>query len=211
MKKPITVVLIEDAEPVSRAMETILNRAPDCRCVGRYISGEAAVAAIPSNPPDVIIADINLPGINGVECVRQLVDKGVTSNILMLTARKDTDTIFQALEAGATGYLVKPVHADQLLVAVRDIYAGGAPMTSSIARKIVQTFQRKPEKAGPDETLSEREAEVLKWLAAGHAYKEIADVMKIGYGTVHTYIARIYKKLQVSSRAQAVAKHLTYL
>lgn len=203
---PITVALVEDDERISRTLAMILDDAADCRCVGQYRSGEQAVAAIPAQAPRVIIMDVNLPGINGVECVRQLVAKGVASHILMLTVHKDTDVIFEALAAGATGYLVKPVQAEQLLAAVRDIYGGGAPMTSSIARKVVQTFHRKPAAAG--EALSTRETEVLDWLAKGHSYKEIAEQMKVTYSTVHTHIERIYKKLHVGSRAQAVARHL---
>jgi DNA-binding NarL/FixJ family response regulator len=205
-KEPqITVSLVEDDARVRRTLAMILDSEADCRCVAQYGSGEDAVAAIPAQPPRVIIMDVNLPGINGVECVRQLVARGVASHVLMLTVHKDTDVIFDALTAGASGYLVKPVHADQLLAAVRDIHGGGAPMTSSIARKVVQAFQRKPEPAA--EALSVREAEVLAWLAKGHAYKEIADEMKISYYTVHTHIERIYKKLHVNSRAQAVARH----
>ena len=201
---PITVALVEDDARIIRTLASILDESPDCRCVGQYQSGEAAVLAIPKLSPRVIIMDVNLPGINGVDCVRQLVAKGVSCHILMLTVHKDTDVIFSALEAGASGYLVKPVHAEQLLTAVRDIFGGGAPMTSSIARKVVQTFRRKPTTS--EISLSERESEVLKLLAKGHAYKEIADELKVSYSTVHTYIERIYKKLQVSSRAQAVAK-----
>lgn len=201
----ITVALIEDDARVRRALAMILDSEEDCRCVGQYSSGEEAAEAIPAQPPRVIIMDVNLPGISGVECVRGLVAKGVASHILMLTVHKDTDVIFEALSAGATGYLVKPVPAEQLLAAVRDIHGGGAPMTSSIARKVVQAFQRKPLQT--EEALSSRETEVLAWLAKGHAYKEIADEMRISYSTVHTHIERIYKKLQVTSRAQAVARH----
>jgi len=201
----ITVALVEDDARVRRALAMILDSEPDCRCVGKYSSGEEAVEAIPPHPPRVIIMDVNLPGINGVECVRQLVAKDVNSHVLMLTVHKDTDVIFEALSSGATGYLVKPVHADELLAAVRDIHGGGAPMTSSIARKVVQAFQRKSVPEG--ETLTSRESEVLVWLAKGHSYKEISDEMKITYSTVHTHIERIYKKLKVQSRAQAVARH----
>jgi DNA-binding NarL/FixJ family response regulator len=201
----IKVALVEDDIRIRRTLALILDSESDCRCVGQYSSGEEAVMAIPKLAPQVIIMDVNMPGINGVECVRQLVAKGVDAHVLMLTVHKDTDVIFDALTAGASGYLVKPVQADQLLAAVRDIHGGGAPMTSSIARKVVQAFQRKPEPAG--EALSTRENEILSWLAKGHAYKEIADEMKISYSTVHTHIERIYKKLHVNSRAQAVARH----
>lgn len=203
--KLIRVALVEDDVRIRRTLALILDSEPGCRCVGQYSSGEAAEQAIPALDPQVIIMDVNLPGINGVECVRRLVAKGVGAHILMLTVHKDTDVIFDALSAGASGYLVKPVQADSFLAAVRDIHGGGAPMTSSIARKVVQAFQRTP--VPSEEALSDREKEVLTWLAKGHAYKEIADELKISYRTVHTHIERIYKKLHVNSRAQAVAQY----
>lgn len=126
--------------------------------------------------------------------------------MIMLTVHEDPDTIFQALQAGASGYLLKPVRTQELIAAVRDVFAGGAPMSSSIARKVVQAFQRKP--TAGEEPLSPRETEVLELLAKGHAYKDIATALQLSYGTVHTYIERIYKKLHVQSRAQAVARHL---
>ena len=202
---PITVALVEDDARIRRAMKLILDSADDCLCVGQFPTGEEALATLPAAPPRIIIMDINLPGMNGVECVRQLVAQGVPSLFLMLTVHIDTDMIFAALAAGAAGYLVKPVPADQLLAAVRDVYGGGAPMTSSIARKVVQAFHRKP--VPEAEALSARETQVLDLLAQGHLYKEIAEKMQLSYSTVHTYIERIYKKLQVNSRSQAISLH----
>jgi len=200
---PITVALVEDDVRIRRALALILDHSPACRCVGQYSRGEEAVPALCAAPPQVVIMDINLPGMDGVECVRQLAARGLPSHILMLTVHKDSDAIFAALAAGATGYLVKPVPAAQLLAAVSDIHNGGAPMTSSIARKVVQAFQRPP--AAPGEALSAREAEVLTRLSRGESYKEIAEQLQVSYWTVHTHIGRIYKKLQVHSRAQAIA------
>ena len=202
----ITVALVEDDVRIRRTVAMILNRAGDCSCIGQYGTGEEAVADIPAHPPRVIIMDINLPGINGVECVRQLVDKGVTSHVLMLTVHKDTDAIFDALTAGAVGYLVKPVHAAQLLDAVRDVYGGGAPMTSSIARKVVQAFQRVSPALWDDDGLTPRENEILEMFAQGFMYKEIAEKFNASYSTVRTHIEHIYEKLHVHSRSQAVAK-----
>ena len=205
---PITVALVEDDIRIRRTLALMLSRAHDCRCVGQYRSGEEAVAALPAQPPSVIIMDINLPGINGIECVRQLVAQGVTSPILMLTVHKDTDAIFEALAAGAVGYLVKPVPAAQLLAAVRDVYGGGAPMTLSIARKVVQSFQSTAAAARPaTQTLSAREHEILELLAQGFMYKEIADRLASSYATIRTHIEHIYEKLHVNSRAQAVARY----
>jgi DNA-binding NarL/FixJ family response regulator len=205
--KLITVALVEDDDRIRRTVAMILDRAGDCRCVGQYAAGEAAVAAIPALAPQVIIMDINLPGMSGVDCVRQLVELEVKAHVLMLTVHKDSDAIFDALAAGAGGYLVKPVPAEQLLAAVRDIYGGGAPMTSSIARKVVQSFKSAaPEKMSDD--LSPRERDILDLLAQGFMYKEIADKLDSSYATVRTHIEHIYTKLHVNSRSQAVAKSL---
>lgn len=203
---PITVALVEDDARIRRTLAMLLQRAPDCHCVGQYGTGEEAVAAIPAQAPNVIIMDINLPGISGIECVRQLVEQGVKAQILMLTVHMDADAIFDALVAGAVGYLVKPVPAEQLLAAVRDVYGGGAPMTLSIARKVVQSFHQGAADAGPLHGLSPREHEVLDLLSQGFIYKEIADKLATSYATVRTHIERIYGKLHVNSRSQAVLK-----
>lgn len=212
--RKITVALVEDDDRIRRTLAMILNRTADCLCTGQYGSAEDAIAGITTQPPSLIIMDINLPGISGVECVRKLVQQGVKSQILMLTVHKDTDAIFDALAAGAIGYLVKPVPAAQLLAAVRDAHGGGAPMTSSIARKLVQTFQHMASAQQPaqqpvqrhDDGLSPREREILELLAQGFLYKEIAANLGTSYATVRTHVERIYDKLHVNSRSQAVAK-----
>jgi DNA-binding NarL/FixJ family response regulator len=205
---PITVALVEDDVRIRRTLVMTLDRAADCLCVGQYGSGEEAVAAIPAEQPRVIIMDINLPGMNGIECVRQLVAKGVQSHILMLTVHKDSDAIFNALAAGAVGYLLKPVPAEQLLGAVRDVYGGGAPMTSSIARKLVQVFRDRTPASPSAGDLSPREQEILTLLSQGFMYKEIAMELNTSYSTVRTHIERIYEKLHVNSRSMAVAKFM---
>jgi len=154
------------------------------------------------------LMDIDLPGLNGVECVRQLSDKLPAPQVLMLTVFKDADSIFAALAAGAVGYLVKPVHAAELLVAIRDVHGGGAPMTSGIARKVVQMFQQGRPAERELENLSPREQEVLELLAQGFLYKEIADRLAVSYATIRTHVERIYQKLRVRSRSQAVARYL---
>ena len=152
--------------------------------------------------------DINLPGMDGVECVRRLSELNPETQIVMLTVYDNTDAIFNSLAAGASGYLLKPIRAAELLEAVKDVYAGGAPMTSNIARKVVQTFKQSQAPRSETEDLSPRETAVLDYLAKGYLYKEIAEQLDISYGTVHTYIERIYEKLHVRSRSQAVAKYL---
>jgi DNA-binding NarL/FixJ family response regulator len=152
--------------------------------------------------------DINLPGINGVECVRRLKPLLPGTQVIMLTVYEDTENIFNALAAGATGYLLKRTPREELLAAIRDVRRGGSPMTTHIARKVVQSFQQSAPAAQPAENLSQREQEVLDLLSQGFLYKEIAEKLGISYETVHTYIRRIYEKLQVRTRTEAVAKFL---
>lgn len=205
---PITIALIEDDAKVSAAMLKILT-VPECRCIGAFASGEEALAAIPKLRPQVVLMDIGLKGMDGVECVRQLAKVMELPQIIMLTVHEDPDSIFNSLAAGAAGYLLKPVRARQLLAAVKDVHAGGAPMTSNIARKVVLSFKRFPPAVNPAaENLSPREVEVLDYLVKGFSYKETSDAMGISYSTVHTHIERIYHKLHVQSRAQAVARYL---
>jgi DNA-binding NarL/FixJ family response regulator len=204
----IKVAIVEDEAAVRGSLEGILRRSGEYECVGTFGSGEEAVAGIPKLQPSVVLMDINLPGMDGVECVRQLSALLPNTFFLMLTVHEDPDSIFNSLAAGASGYLLKPVRAAELLAAVKDVFAGGAPMTSNIARKVVQSFKRTPSTAPDTEKLSPRETEVLDFLVKGYSYKEVAEAMKISYGTVHTHIERIYKKLHVQSRAQAVARYL---
>jgi DNA-binding NarL/FixJ family response regulator len=155
-----------------------------------------------------VLMDINLPGMNGVECVRQLKQLLPQLQVMMLTVYEDTENIFNALAAGASGYLLKRTSQARLLEAIRDVQRGGSPMTAHIARKVVQSFQRTATSAPPTGNLSEREQQVLDLLSQGLIYKEIADKLGISYETVHTYIRRIYEKLQVRTRTEAVAKFL---
>lgn len=202
------VALVEDNDAYRQTLARLLSRAPDCQCVGQYATAEAALAQVPALRPDIVLMDINLPGMNGVECVRRLKEQAPQMQIVMLTAYEDTDNIFNALAAGATGYLLKRTSGADLLAALREVMAGGSPMTAHIARKVVQSFQRKPTAPEPAANLSPREQEVLDLLAQGLIYKEIADRLGVSYETVHTYIRRIYEKLQVRTRTEAVAKFL---
>jgi len=205
---PITVAIVEDDSQVRHSLVGILKRGSGVLCVGAFGDAEEALRELPRLQPQVALMDINLPGIDGVECVRKLSGLLPQMQMVMLTVYDDTDAIFNSLAAGASGYLLKPVSAVQLLAAVKDVYAGGAPMTSNIVRKVVQTFKQPVATAHETENLSTREQEVLDYLAKGYLYKEIADQLSISYGTVHTYIERVFKKLHVRSRAQAVAKYL---
>ena len=205
----ITIAVVEDSAAMRATMLDILEGAPDCKCVGAFSGAEEALLKIPKLKPQVVLMDIGLPGMDGVECVRQLAKLMELPQILMLTVHEDPDSIFNSLEAGAAGYLLKPVRADKLLAAVKDVYAGGAPMTSNIARKVVQSFKRAPSASKPEaENLTPREMDVLNYLVKGFSYKETAEAMGISYSTVRSHIEHIYHKLHVQSRAQAVARYL---
>jgi DNA-binding NarL/FixJ family response regulator len=204
---PISVSIVEDSEKLRGTLARVLNRADGFRCVSQYPSAEDALKDLPNAKPDVVLMDINLPGINGVECVRQLKKILPEVQVMMLTVYEDTENIYDALTAGASGYLLKRTSGPELLDAIREVQRGGSPMTAHIARKVVQSFQ-KSAPAQPTENLSEREQQVLDLLSRGLMYKEIADKLQISYETVHTYIRRIYEKLQVRTRTEAVAKFL---
>lgn len=208
LPKPVRVAVVEDDAGLRESIELMLVRDPGCEPVGGFGTAEAAIATIPKLAPDVVIVDVNLPGLDGVECVRRLAALCPRAHFLVLTVFKDTDRIFAALAAGAVGYLLKPVPPDRLAEAVRDVFAGGAPITSSIARKLVTAFQQSPRPVDMGVSLSPREREVLEMLSRGLAYKEIAKELGIGYRTVHTHLEHIYQKLHVSSRAEAVARFL---
>lgn len=200
----ITVAIVEDDAGIRDALIRVLEGARDFRCLGWFTNGEDALRELPAQKPDVILMDINLPGMSGVECVRRLKAQALSPLVLMLTVYEDSDQIFESLAAGATGYLLKRTPPPELLQAIREVHAGGAPMSSQIARKVVQSFRTAPP-AGTG-TLSPREQEILGWLAQGFLIKEIADRLGISFDTVRTHIRRIYEKLQVHSRSQAVAK-----
>jgi RNA polymerase sigma factor (sigma-70 family) len=204
---PISVSIVEDSEKLRGTLARVLNRAEGFRCVSQYGSAEEALKDLPNARPNVVLMDINLPGINGVECVRQLKKIVPEVQIMMLTVYEDTENIFDALTAGASGYLLKRTSGPELLDAIREVNRGGSPMTAHIARKVVQSFQKNAP-AQPAENLSEREQQVLDLLSQGLMYKEIADKLQISYETVHTYIRRIYEKLRVRTRTEAVAKFL---
>jgi DNA-binding NarL/FixJ family response regulator len=205
---PISVSIVEDNEKLRGTLVRVINRADGFRCVTDYGNAEDALKDLPQVRPDVVLMDINLPGMNGVECVRQLKQQLPQTQVMMLTVYEDTENIFNALAAGANGYMLKRTSSRELLEAIQEVHRGGSPMTMHIARKVVQSFQKTAATAPPTENLSEREQQVLDLLSQGLMYKEIADKLAISYETVHTYIRRIYEKLQVRTRTEAVAKFL---
>lgn len=204
---PIRVSIVEDDSKAREILASWVNRAEDFTCVSDHRTGEDAVANMPAAVPQVALMDINLPGINGIESVRRLKPLLPQTQFVMITVYEDADHVFDALAAGASGYLLKQTPRTELLAALKQAHTGGSPMTSNIARKVVQSFRQQPiAVAGADE-LSPREQEVLDLLARGYLYKEIADALTISLPTVNTYIRRIYEKLHVRSRAQAVARY----
>ncbi|MGA2749753.1 MAG: response regulator transcription factor [Verrucomicrobiota bacterium] len=205
---PIKVSIVEDNEQLRGTLARLISRADGFQCVSQYPTAEAALEGLPKDRPQVVLMDINLPGLNGVECVRRLKQAAPDIAAVMLTAYEDTENIFNALAAGAAGYLLKRAPRAELLQAIREVHRGGSPMTTDIARKVVQSFQKPDPAPQPGAALSAREQEVLDYLSQGFLYKEIADKIGISYETVHTYIRRIYEKLQVRTRTEAVAKFL---
>ena len=184
-----------------------VNTAPGFHCVSDHDSAESALAHIPGEKPDIVLVDINLPGLNGVECVGRLKAMLPKTQFVMLTVYEDTHHIFQALAEGAVGYLLKRTRREELVGALELLKTGGSPMTGYIARKVVQAFQCQWSETPETRSLSSREREVLELLARGHLYKEVCDILGISMSTVNTHARRIYEKLHVRSRAEAVAQY----
>jgi DNA-binding NarL/FixJ family response regulator len=199
---------VEDDNLVRESLAILIGGASGYQCVGAHASGEQALEKAESEQPQVVLMDINLPKMSGIECARALRTRLPEVQIIMLTMYEDEDTVFQALEAGATGYLLKRTAYSQILAAIEDVHNGGSPMTSTIARKVIQSVSRArvavPPKPGGLAELSPRETEILTLLAKGFRYKEIAQTLGIKLETVRTHLRRIYEKLHVSSRTEAV-------
>ena len=203
-----SVSIIEDDASVRRILAGWITEAPGFSCAGVHASAAHALARMLEEKPDVALVDINLPDKSGIECVWQLKPLLPGTQFLMLTVYEDAEHIFKALEAGASGYLLKRTPREEVLAAVRQVYEGGSPMTSYIARKVVSFFQRFPQPNRQTvQVLSPREREVIELLARGYSYKEIGEALGVSMPTVNTHIHRIYEKLHVQSRGQAVARY----
>jgi len=203
----ITVALIEDHAGTRASLASVLDGAPGFRCVGSYATAEEALRQIPIQKPDVALVDINLPRMSGIECVARLKELLPKLPILMLTTYEESDLIFNSLRAGARGYLLKKTASVELIPAIEQVHAGGAPMSMSVACKIVDYFQQQHE---PSEVqkLTRREHDILALLAKGFLYKEIGEQLGISFSTVRAHLRNIYEKLHVQSRTQATAKYL---
>jgi len=204
----IKVAIVDDDEGIRTSLATLIHRAAAVKLTGDYPDAETALIEIPRNPPDVVLMDINLPGIKGPECVRQLKTQLPAVQFLMLTVYEDSDSLFNSLKAGASGYLLKRTASARLLEAIRDVHAGGSPMTPQLARRVVQFFSKPAAGESSLARLTPGEKEFLDQLAHGYAYKEIANRMKISIDTVRSYVRTVYEKLHVHSRTEAVVKYL---
>jgi DNA-binding NarL/FixJ family response regulator len=208
MPTPIRVSIVEDDSRIRESLLGILEGVPGFHCLKTYCTGEEALEGIPQQKPDIVLMDIKLPKMSGIECVARLKEKVPGLPIVMLTVFEDSDKVFKALEAGACGYLVKRMPPQDLLEALRQVQSGGAPMTGRVARMVVQSFQRMGTSKKETENLTPRELEILELLAKGDLCKEIADKLGLSLRTVHTHLKNIYEKLHVRSRTQAVLKYI---
>jgi len=203
----ISVSVVDDEGSLSQSIALFVNGSPGFRCVSTFPSGEAALEGLPARWPDVILMDIHMTGMSGIECVRRLKALRPEVQIVMLTVYEDPEQIFAALEAGATGYMLKRLTPARLLAAIQEVHGGGSPMSHSIARKVLASFHQAGRGATEKTHLTSREQMVLECLARGLTYKRTADQLNISIDTVRTYVRRVYEKLHVQSRTEAVAKY----
>jgi len=204
--RAIRVALVEDDPQVREGLMSLINSAPGFHCAAACASAEEALKRLPPLSPEVVLMDIHLPGMSGIECIRRLKQQQPQMQITMLTVFEDHERIFQSLTAGASGYLLKQTPPAKLLEAISDLHRGGSPMSAQIARRVVETFQRPAAPEVSEANLTAREQEILRFLAKGYLYKEIADQLGLSVETVRTHLHRIYDKLHVRSRTEAVMK-----
>lgn len=209
----ITIGIVEDSAAFRTKLEEFINATADLRCVATCPNGATAQKEIPAKAPNVVLMDLQLPDCSGIECTFQLKTALPNTQFMIFTVHEDSDQIFKALKAGASGYLLKRTPPDEILAAVRELHRGGAPMSSEIARKVVLSFQKPAPlvkngaKSGL-ETLSPRQEEILRLLAQGHTVKEIAHQTGLSVETVRSYLKLVYQKLHVRSRTEALLKYL---
>ncbi len=204
----ISVAIVEDDRRVRESMSVLIDGAENLRCAGAFPTAEEAIIRVPQAKPDVLLMDINLPGMSGIECVRKLKAQMPKLQILMLTMYEDDEKVFQSLVAGASGYLVKRTSPAELLKAIEEVHGGASPMSGKIARTVVEYFQKLQDGSPQEDYLSKREEEILNLLVKGYRYKEIAEALTISFETVRSHLKNIYDKLHVHSRTEAVVKYL---
>ena len=204
---PITLAIVEDLDEVREGLKNFLALNPDFKILDTYKTGEEASADIPILQPDIVIMDINLPGMSGIDCVRISKKSNIRTQFMMFTVYENDEKVFEALKAGASGYLLKNTGLVQLIESLKELYNGGSPMSANIARKLVMLFRSEQKETAKVEVLSSRENEILQLLAKGLLYKEIADQLSISVSTVRQHIHHIYEKLHVTNRVEAVNKY----
>jgi len=202
----IKLAIVEDLDEVREGLLQFLSLNPEFKVLDTFKTAEEAIYDLPALKPDIVIMDINLPGINGIDCIREVKNKIPKAQFMMFTVYENDEKVFEALKAGATGYLLKNTGLLQLVEALKELYNGGSPMSANIARKLVNIFQEQEKARVPVEELSQRENEVLQQLAKGLLYKEIAEQLNISTATVRQHIHRIYEKLHVQNRTEALNK-----
>lgn len=205
---PITVSIVEDDNRIRESMAILIDGSDNIRCISAHATAEEALRQIPLKKPEVVLMDINLPNMSGIECVRKLKTAMPKLQILMLTMYENDEQVFQSLMAGASGYLVKRTSPAEILKAIEEVHSGASPMSGRIARTVVEYFQKLQTAAPEQEHLSKREQEILDLLVKGYRYKEIADTLCVSFETVRSHLKNIYAKLQVHSRTEAVVKYL---
>lgn len=203
----ISIAIVEDNLEVRHNLARFISQTPGFRCTCLCTSGEEALKDIPRVAPDVVLMDIQLPGMSGVDCTLALKQKMPSLRVMMLTVYEDSDAIFAALKAGASGYLLKRSAPARLIEAINELYQGGAPMTSEIARKVIDSFHATTPATHPQDQLTVREEQVLQFLAQGYSPREIGAKMDLSYDTVRVHLKHVYEKLHVHSRTEAVLKY----
>lgn len=204
----ITLAIVEDLDEVREGLNRFLSLNPEFRVTATFKTGEEAIYSLPTLKPDIVIMDINLPGINGIDCIKEVKNKIPHTQFMMFTVYENDEKVFEALKAGASGYLLKNTGLVQLIEAVKELHNGGSPMSANIARKLVTVFREKQKGIEDMESLSHRENEILQLLSKGLLYKEIAEQLSISVSTVRQHIHKIYEKLHVQNRTEAINKAL---
>lgn len=209
MSPKITVAIVEDKDDIRNSLQVLIKSSSQCECEHVYANAESALGEIPYREPDVVLMDIQLPEMSGIECIRQIKRINPKIQFMMMTVYEDTENIFKSLEAGASGYLLKNTSPKKILEAITELHEGGSPMSGEIARKVVSSFSKVQNFGKADDEmkkLTPREFEIVELLSKGFLYKEIADQLNITIGTVKQHIHNTYEKLQVNNRTEAINK-----
>ena len=204
---PINVAIVEDLQEIRDALQNFINSDSDLNLAGVFSNAEEASVLLPSLQPDLVVMDINLPGMSGIECIRQVKPECASTQFMMFTVYEDDEKVFEALKAGASGYMLKKHGSQKVIEALKELYNGGSPMSADIARKVVSLFHAHDNQTDLSYHLTKREIDILHWLAKGLLYKEIAPQLHISTNTVKQHIHNIYEKLHVQNRTEALSKY----